>query len=122
MGSCPPIPHPFPHSVVLTISAQTAFSSAFLLASAPKGRLMPWDVAWSLWAGLSCFTFLRGYFPFQGLEWVGGMGLDAWVMRGLEEPQLQACFPTYSVGLPAPLLAQTGEGKKVVPAGGTVSW
>lgn len=50
------------------------------------------------------------------------MGLDSWVMRGLEEPQLQACFPAYSVGLPASLLTQTGEGKEMVPAGGAVSW
>lgn len=85
---------------------------------------MPWDVGLRLWAGLSCFTFLRGYFSFQGLEWVGGMGLDSWVMRGLEEPQLQACFPTYSCW-PSCLSADrpTGEGKEnMVPAGGAVSW
>lgn len=43
MGSCPTIPHPFPHSVVLAISADF-----FLLRLPPglstKGKACAWDV------------------------------------------------------------------------------
>lgn len=55
-----------------------------------------------------CFIFLRAYFSFQGLERVGRVGLDFWILRGLGEPQIKACFLPYPVGLPAPLLAHTG--------------
>lgn len=48
----------------------------------------------------------------------GRRGLVSWVLRGQEEPQNQVCSPPYSDGLPAPLLAQPGQGEKVVPAGG----
>lgn len=40
------------------------------------------------------------------------MGLGSSVLMGLEEPQIQACFLPYSVGLPAPLLALPWAGGK----------
>ncbi|KAK2110714.1 Histone deacetylase 5 [Saguinus oedipus] len=85
------------------------------------GRLVPKPWLRSVSRAILLHT-LQGLRNFPGAERVksvwGRRGLVSWVLRGQEELQNQACSPPYLDGLPVPLLAQPGQGEKVVPAGG----